>query len=93
MSRSQKKPLYTIEIRSPKWFKRFEEANKIKKVITFKTWFRNLTIHPVMIGHNLLIHNGKSFSNRMVTADMVGYKIGQFAPTRKKGVHGKAGRH
>jgi len=46
-----------------------------------------------MIGHVLLIHNGKKFANRTVTQDMVGYKIGTFAPTRKLGKHGKAGTH
>lgn len=47
-----------------------------------------------MIGHTLLIHNGsKKFVSRQVTQDMVGHKIGEFAPTRKSGQHGKAGTH
>jgi len=46
-----------------------------------------------MIGHTLLIHNGKKFLNRQITQDMVGHKIGVFAPTRQSGQHGKAGTH
>jgi len=47
-----------------------------------------------MIGHTLLIHNGKKFVSRQVTKNMVGrYKIGVFAPTRHLGEHGKAGTH
>jgi len=46
-----------------------------------------------MIGHTLLIHNGKKFVSRQVTQDMVGFKLGEFAPTRQIGQHGKAGKH
>jgi small subunit ribosomal protein S19 len=46
-----------------------------------------------MIGHTLLIHNGKKFVSRQVTQDMVGFKIGEFVPTRQVGQHGKAGKH
>jgi len=46
-----------------------------------------------MIGHTLLIHNGKKFLNRQITQDMVGHKIGVFSPTRQSGQHGKAGTH
>jgi len=46
-----------------------------------------------MIGHTLLIHNGKKFLNPQITQEMVGQKIGVFAPTRQSGQHGKAGKH
>ena len=46
-----------------------------------------------MIGHTLLIHNGKIFFKRQITQDMVGHKIGEFSPTRHSGQHGKAGTH
>lgn len=93
MSRSLKKPLFTLELKNPKWFKRFEKANQEGKKITFKTWYRGIVISPNMIGHVLLIHNGKKFVAREVSQDMVGYKIGVFAPTRQMGTHGKAGTH
>lgn len=93
MSRSLKKPLFTLELKNKKWFERFEKANKEGKRLTFKTWYRGVVISPNMIGHTLLIHNGKTFVSRSVTQNMVGYKIGAFAPTRRLGTHGKAGTH
>jgi small subunit ribosomal protein S19 len=45
-----------------------------------------------MIGHKLLIHNGKKFVSREVTQEMIGYKMGVFSPTRQLGSHGKAGK-
>lgn len=90
MSRSLKKPLYV----NPKLQKKFEKANQQGAKIAVKVWDRGSTITPEIIGHTLLIHNGsKKFVSRQVTQDMVGYKIGEFAPTRKSGQHGKAGTH
>ncbi len=47
-----------------------------------KTWSRDCTIVPEFIGHTFLIHNGKQFIKLFVTEDMVGHKLGEFAPTR-----------
>ena len=51
-----------------------------KKVI--KTWSRRSTIVPEMVGHTLAVHNGKKFIPVYVTENMVGHKLGEFAPTR-----------
>jgi small subunit ribosomal protein S19 len=51
-----------------------------KKVI--KTWSRRSTVVPEMVGHTLAIHNGKKFIPVYVTENMVGHKLGEFAPTR-----------
>jgi small subunit ribosomal protein S19 len=51
-----------------------------KKVI--KTWSRRSTVVPEMVGHTLAVHNGKKFIPIYVTENMVGHKLGEFAPTR-----------
>jgi small subunit ribosomal protein S19 len=51
-----------------------------KKVI--KTWSRRSTVVPEMVGHTLAVHNGKKFVPVYVTENMVGHKLGEFAPTR-----------
>ena len=51
-----------------------------KKVI--KTWSRRSTVIPEMIGHTMAVHNGKKFIPVYVTENMVGHKLGEFAPTR-----------
>lgn len=57
-----------------------------KKII--KTWSRSSTIFPEMVGFTLGVHNGKEHVPVFVTEDMVGHKLGEFAPTRKFVVHG-----
>ena len=52
-----------------------------KKVI--KTWSRRSTVVPEMVGHTLAVHNGKKFVPVYVTENMVGHKLGEFAPTRQ----------
>jgi small subunit ribosomal protein S19 len=47
-----------------------------------KTWARDCTIVPEFIGHTFLVHNGRQFTKLFVTEDMVGHKLGEFAPTR-----------
>ena len=51
-----------------------------KKVI--KTWSRASTISPDFVGHTIAVHNGNKFIPIYITEDMVGYKLGEFAPTR-----------
>ncbi|AKX34609.1 30S ribosomal protein S19 [Spiroplasma litorale] len=55
---------------------------------TIKTWSRRSTIFPTFVGHTFSVHNGKEFISVYVTEDMVGHKLGEFAPTRKFGGHG-----
>ncbi len=55
-------------------------ARNEKKVI--KTWSRRSTILPEMVGHTIAVHNGKKFIPVYVTEQMVGHKLGEFAPTR-----------
>ena len=55
-------------------------ARNEKKVV--KTWSRRSTIVPEMIGHTLAVHNGKKFIPIYVTEQMIGHKLGEFAPTR-----------
>ncbi|MCI8778629.1 MAG: 30S ribosomal protein S19 [Bacilli bacterium] len=61
-------------------------ASGKKEVI--KTWSRRSTIFPDFVGHTFAVHNGKEFIPVYVTDDMVGHKLGEFAPTRKFGGHG-----
>ena len=53
-----------------------------------KTWSRACTIVPEFVGHSFLVHNGKNFLRTFVTENMVGHKLGEFAPTRTFRGHG-----
>lgn len=61
-------------------------ARNEKKV--FKTWSRRSTILPEMVGHTIAVHNGKKFIPVYITEQMVGHKLGEFAPTRSFKGHG-----
>jgi small subunit ribosomal protein S19 len=78
MSRSVKKGPY-IDI---KLFRRIEEMNSTNVKKALKTWSRRSTIFPEMIAHTLMVHNGKNFIPVYVSENMVGHKLGEFAPTR-----------
>jgi len=78
MSRSLKKGPY-VDPRLLARVERMEERGRREPV---KTWARDCTIVPDFIGHTFLIHNGKQFMRLFVTEDMVGHKLGEFAPTR-----------
>ena len=71
--------------------KKIDELNKRfdKKVV--KTWSRRSTIIPDMVGHTLAVHNGEKFIPVYVTENMVGHKLGEFAPTRTFKGHGTKG--
>ena len=84
MARSLKKKPF-IDARLAKKVKTVKESGK-KEVI--KTWSRRSTIYPDFIGLTFAVHNGKEFVPVYVTEDMVGHKLGEFAPTRKFGGHG-----
>ena len=57
-----------------------------------KTWSRASTIWPEFVGHTFLVHNGKSHVKVFVTEEMVGHKLGEFAPTRTFRGHGGKGK-
>ncbi len=61
-------------------------SNSSKKEV-IKTWSRRSTIYPEFIGHTFAVHNGREFIPVYVTEDMVGHKLGEFAPTRKFSGH------
>lgn len=56
------------------------EIKKIKKMV--QTWSRHSTIVPIMIGHTIAVHNGREHVPVFITDQMVGHKLGEFAPTR-----------
>jgi len=84
MSRSLKKGPY-IE---PKLEKRVLTANEENKKNVIKTWSRASMISPEFVGHTIAVHNGNKFIPVYVTENMVGHKLGEFAPTRNFRGHG-----
>jgi len=83
MSRSSKKDPFVNEGLLMKIQK---QAQGDKKMI--KTWARASSITPEMVGFTIAVHNGKEHVPVFVTENMVGHKLGEFAPTRKFRVHG-----
>ena len=67
-----------------------EKMNDSRESKLIKTWSRRSTIIPEMIGHTFGVHNGKKFIPVYVTENMVGHKLGEFAPTRFFKGHGAA---
>jgi small subunit ribosomal protein S19 len=59
-----------------------EVMNRANEKKVIKTWSRRSTVVPEMVGHTLAVHNGKKFIPVYVTENMVGHKLGEFAPTR-----------
>lgn len=78
MSRSLKKGPYIHY----KLMKRINELNESGKKQTVKTWSRASMIIPDFVGHTIAVHNGNKFIPVYVTENMVGHKLGEFAPTR-----------
>ena len=78
MGRSTKKGPY-VEERLINRIDKMNEANE-KKVI--KTWSRASTIFPEMVGHTIAVHDGRKHVPVFISEDMVGHKLGEFAPTR-----------
>ncbi|NCQ11468.1 MAG: 30S ribosomal protein S19, partial [Bacteroidetes bacterium] len=62
--------------------KKIEEANKTNSKKVIKTWSRSSMISPDFVGLTVAVHNGKVFIPVFVTENMVGHKLGEFAPTR-----------
>lgn len=84
MGRSLKKGPY-VEKKLLAKIEMMNEKNE-KKVI--KTWSRSSTIFPEMIGHTIAVHDGRKHVPVYITEDMVGHKLGEFAPTRTFKGHG-----
>ena len=78
MGRSVKKGPYV----EASLFKKVEEMNKTTEKRVIKTWSRSSTIFPQFVGHTFAVHDGKKHVPVYVTEDMVGHKLGEFAPTR-----------
>lgn len=83
MARSAKKGPF-IEL---KLLHRVEMMNDASKKAVIKTWSRRSTIVPAMIGHTIAVHNGRTHIPVFITENMIGHKLGEFAPTRKFGGH------
>lgn len=73
-----KKPPFVEE----RLMKRIETMNKAGEKRQIKTWSRSSTVYPVMVGHTIAVHNGKKHVPVFVSENMVGHKLGEFAPTR-----------
>src|SRR5262245_39049281 len=78
MGRSLSKGPYLDE----KIWKRVEALNASGRKEPLKTWARRCDIVPEFVGHTFMVHNGNKFVRVYVTEDMVGHKLGEFAPTR-----------
>ena len=78
MSRSQKKGPYVDE----KLFKKVQKAEAAGSKEPIKTWARSCTVIPEFIGYTFMIHDGRKHVKVLMTEDMVGHKMGEFAPTR-----------
>ena len=78
MSRSLKKGPYV----EPKLLARVQKKNETGDKQVLKTWSRSSTIFPDFVGHTFAVHDGRKHVPVYVTEDMVGHKLGEFAPTR-----------
>jgi len=78
MGRSLKKGPFV----SVKLLKAIEEMNAKNEKKVIKTWSRPSTIFPQMVGHTIAVHDGKKHVPVYITEDMVGHRLGEFAPTR-----------
>ena len=88
MSRSSKKGPYV----DTRLLGRIEDMNRANEKRVLRTWSRASTIFPQMVGHTIAVHDGrrhvKTFISVFVTENMVGHKLGEFAPTRFFRSHG-----
>jgi len=67
---------------SPKLLKKIEDMNKQGEKRVIKTWSRASTVFPQMVGHTIAVHDGRRHVPIYITENMVGHKLGEFAPTR-----------
>ncbi len=78
MGRSLKKGPYV----APRLLKKIEDMNRTAERRVVKTWSRSSTIFPQFVGHTIAIHDGRRHVPIYITENMVGHKLGEFAPTR-----------
>ena len=78
MSRSSKKKPFV----EAKLLKRIEAMNENGNKEVLKTWSRASTIYPQMVGHTIAVHDGRKHVPIYITEEMIGHKLGEFAPTR-----------
>ena len=78
MGRSVKKGPFV----DPKLYARIQSINETGEKRVLKTWSRASTIFPEFVGHTIAVHDGRKHVPVYVTEDMVGHKLGEFAPTR-----------
>jgi small subunit ribosomal protein S19 len=88
MGRSLKKGPFV----DPKLYAKIEKQNAVGSKEPIKTWARACTIVPEFVGYTFMVHNGKNHLKVFVTEDMVGHKLGEFAPTRTFRGHGGKGK-
>ena len=88
MSRSVKKGPYV----DAKLLARIEQLNQSGEKRVIKTWSRDSTIFPQMVGHTIGVHDGRRHVPIYITENMVGHKLGEFAPTRHFRGHSKSER-
>jgi small subunit ribosomal protein S19 len=86
MSRSLKKGPFI----DPKLLKKIEQMNEKNEKKVVRTWSRASTIFPQMIGHTIAVHDGRRHVPIYITENMVGHKLGEFAPTRHFRGHASA---
>ena len=84
MGRSSKKGPYV----DPKLYVKVQKEDSLGTKSPIKTWARACMIVPEFVGHTFMVHNGKMHLKVFVTEDMVGHKLGEFAPTRTFRGHG-----
>ena len=87
MGRSVKKGPFVSE----KLLKKIERLNEEGKKEVIKTWSRSSTIFPQFVGHTIAVHDGRKHVPIYISEDMVGHKLGEFAPTRLFRGHGDRG--
>lgn len=85
MSRSSKKGPYI----DSNLAKKIDAMNRVNERRIVRTWARACTIFPGLVGHTVAVHNGRQHVPVFVTEQMVGHKLGEFAPTRTYRGHGK----
>jgi small subunit ribosomal protein S19 len=88
MGRSLKKGPFV----DPKLFLKVERQNEGGDKQPIKTWARACVIVPEFVGHTFMVHNGKQHQKVFVTEEMVGHRLGEFAPTRTFRGHGGKGK-
>ncbi|MEM7758185.1 MAG: 30S ribosomal protein S19 [Cyanobacteria bacterium P01_G01_bin.67] len=86
MSRSLKKGPFIAD----SLLKKIERLNASNKKEVIKTWSRASTILPLMVGHTIAVHNGRQHIPVFISDQMVGHKLGEFAPTRTFRGHAKS---